>query len=363
MLILAINPGSTTTKTAVFEGCREIFKTSIAEDRGRTDQLTAQLPERVEQIHRLLRERGLRTADLSATVGRGGILPPLKSGGYLVCAEMLDDLKSGREMPHPSNLGAMLAYEIAAPLGIPAYIYDPISACCLSDMARVTGFREIMRNPKCHVLNGRATSRKCAEQHGRKFEETRFVVAHLGGGISISAIAGGEVVDVAGDDDGAFSPERSGSIPLLDLVELCFGGRFTKDEIQRKIRGDGGLRALLGTSDCTEIEKRIAGGDTYAGLIYEAQAYQIAKGIGIMSAALKFSVDYIILTGGMAFSKRLTGNIQDLVSPIAPVEIWPGENEMEALALGAYRILSGEEQALDYVSKMNSKFLEAYLAL
>ena len=303
---------------------------------------------RLELIKQFLAEQRIDSSQLAAIVGRGGPLPPVKPGGYLVGDEMLEELKSDRMIPHASILGAMIAYEIAAPLGIPAYIYDAVSACNLSEMATVTGFKEIRRSAKCHVLNSRATARKSAEKHGKRYEDMRFIVAHLGGGISVSAHLGGEIIDVSSDDDGAFSPERSGGLPLVDVVELCYSGHFSEAEMKSKIRGEGGLKALLGTTDCAEIEKMIQAGDRYAQLVYDAQAYQIAKGIGVMAVALKFHIDVIILTGGMAYSKMLTDNVREYVEAAAPVEVWPGENEMEALALGAYRILKGEEQAWVY---------------
>ena len=349
MKILAINPGSTSTKVALYEDDRELFSMAVRHDRASLPRsVFEQLPIRAKILHSFLEEQHVDLWELSAVVGRGGPLPPIKSGGYLVGQAMLEALHSDRIPPHASILGALLAHELAQPLGIPAYIYDAISACSLSDMARITGFPEIRREAKCHVLNSRATARKAAEKRGRRYEDMRFVVAHLGGGISVSAHIGGEVVDVSSDDDGAFSPERSGGVPLLDVVELCYSGKYTREEMRHKVRGEGGLRALLGTTECAEIEERIQAGDAYAKLVYEAQAYQIVKGIGVIAAAMRFDVDCIILTGGMAYSKMLTDDVRSYVEKIAPVEVWPGENEMEALALGAYRILKGEEIAREY---------------
>ena len=380
MKILAINPGSTSTKIALFENEKEQFNKSIVhmkESLPKTikDQLPVrnekeqfnksivhmkeslpktikdQLPVRLDLLHKFLADQNVSISDLTAIIGRGGMLPPVQPGGYIVREEMLEELLSERVTPHASNLGAMLAYAIAAPLGIPAYVYDPVSACSLSEMATITGFKEIKRYAKCHVLNSRATARKSAEKQGKKYEDMRFVVAHLGGGISISAHCYGEIIDVASDDDGAFSPERSGGLPLLDVVDLCYSGKYSKSEMKQKIRGEGGLKALLGTTDCAEIEKMILAGDAYAKLVFDAQAYQIAKGIGIMSVALKYQIDSIILTGGMAYSKILTDNIIEYIKPIAHVEVWPGENEMEALALGALRILKGEEMAREFTKR------------
>ena len=346
MRILVINPGSTSTKVAIYEDKNEILSQSILHNKDSLPKVIKdQLPIRLKLLYQLIEKQNVDLSRLSAVVGRGGMLPPIHSGGYLIDKDMIQELESERVTPHASNLGAIMAYSVATQLGIPAYIYDAISACSLSEVAKITGFKEIQRYAKCHVLNSRATARKCAEKQGKRYEEMRFVVAHLGGGISISAHENGEIIDVAGDDDGAFSPERSGGIPLLDLIELCYSGKYAENEMKGKIRGEGGLKALLGTADCEEIERRISSGDAYAKLVYEAQAYQIAKGIGIMSVALMFDIDAIILTGGLAYSRMLTDNIRGYVSRIAPVEVWPGENEMEALALGAYRILTGQEKA------------------
>jgi butyrate kinase len=346
MKILAVNPGSTSTKIALYEDQKELLSKNVVHDRALLPKVIKdQLPVRLELLKRFLAEQKIDLSELAAVVGRGGPLPPVKSGGYLVGEEMLEELRSERTISHASVLGAMLAYEIAAPLVIPAYIYDAVSAINLSEMASITGFKEIRRLARGHVLNSRATARKAAEKRGRKYEDMRFIVAHLGGGISVTAHMGGEIIDIASDDDGAFSPERSGGLPLVDVVELCYSGKFSENEMKAKIRGEGGLKALLGTTDVVEIEKMVLAGDSYAKLVYEAQAYQIAKGIGVMAAALKFHIDAIILTGGMAYSKMLTDHVRDYVEAAAPVEVWPGENEMEALALGAWRILKGEEQA------------------
>ena len=349
MNILVINPGSTSTKLALFDNDTELYKADISISREESSKaIRDQSGARFEAVMSVLKAAGIRVSDLSAVVGRGGLLPPVRPGGYTVNKAMLDELCSERIMPHASNLGAILAHKIASSVGIPAYIYDPVTACSLSDIAKITGFKGYYRYGKAHVLNSRAVARRCAEKHGRTLESMRFIVAHLGGGISISALSNGEVVDTSSDDDGAFAPERSGGIPLLDVVEMCYSGKYGKSEMMRKIRGEGGLKALLGTTDCVEIENRIRGGDTDAKLVYDAQAYQIAKGIGIMSIALKCDIDAVILTGGIAHSKMLTDNVTAYVEKIAPVEVWPGEFEMEALALGAARILRNEEAAQLY---------------
>ena len=258
-------------------------------------------------------------------------------------------IESGKLISHASNLGALMAWEIAGPLKIPAIIYDAVSADHLSEVARITGIPEIRRESFCHVLNSRAMARRYAESQGKTYEEMRLLVAHLGGGISVSAHLCGSIVDVITDDGGPFSPERAGSIPILYIIDMCFSGKYTKEEVIRKQRGNGGLKALLGTSDCREIERRIEQGDEYAKLCYQAQAYQIAKGIGNLAPALDCKIDAIILTGGVAYSKMLTGMVARYTEALAPVVVMPGENEMSSLALGMLRILRGEEQAAEYL--------------
>jgi butyrate kinase len=350
-VILAVNPGSTSTKLAVYSDENEVFRRSISHS---SKELAAfahvhdQLDFRLALVLDALREENIPLTTLSAVVGRGGLLPPVHPGGYFVNQRMLDVLQSSAITPHASNLGAMIAMKIARPLGIPAYIYDAVSAGDLPEIATITGIPEIHRQSFCHVLNSRATAHKVAKKYGKAYEDMNFVVAHLGGGISFSAHVRGKIVDSMSDDDGAFAPERSGGMPLLSVVELCFSGKYTKKEMLQKVRGGGGLKALLGTSNCEEIEARIASGDTHAELVYHAQAYQIVKGIGVMAAVMKGDIDAVILTGGVAYSKMLTDWVTEYVKFLAPVEVAPGENELESLALGTLRILRGEETAREF---------------
>lgn len=350
-LILAINPGSTSTKIALYRNEKELWRKSVTHaehELVQYEDLYDQAPMRKTLVLSAMAEQGVSPAELTAVVGRGGLLPPVKPGGYRVGDAMIDELESGRIVPHASNLGAVIAAEIARPLGIPAYIYDAVSSGNLSEVAKVTGVPEITRQSFCHVLNARASARKVAARLGRRYEDLRFVVAHLGGGVSISGHRYGEICDSAGDDDGAFSPERSGGVPLLQLIRMCYSGQYTEKEMMKKVRGSGGLKAHLGTSDCQQIEQMIRSGDHHAEVVYRAQAYQVAKGIGLMAAAMKGEVDCIVLTGGVAYSTMLTGWITEHVCFIAPVEVEPGENELEALALGALRIQLGQEQARTY---------------
>ena len=344
--ILAINPGSTSTKIALYEEERLVFFEQAEhsdEDLAGSADILDQLDYRLEVILAILNKKQVSLQTLSAVVGRGGLLPPVNAGGYLVNEKLKAVILSGTLSPHASNLGALLADKIAAPLGIPSLIYDSVSSHEFPDIAMVTGIPEFLRHSQCHVLNSKAMGRKVAEKYGKRYDELNLIVAHLGGGISISIHEKGRIVDSIGDDAGPFSPERTGSIPLMYIIELCYSGKYTKSEMIRKIRGMGGIKAHLGTHDCRLVEKMIANGNEKAKLIYEAEAYQISKGIGQLASVLCGNIDYIILTGGIANSKMMTGMITERIKYIAPVEIMPGEVEMEALAFGALRILRGEE--------------------
>lgn len=352
--ILAINPGSTSTKIAVYKNEEKFTSLSIdhspaeiAACKGLKDEFEM----RKTLIGQGLKDQKFDTHLLSAVVGRGGMLPPVKAGGYLVNDDMKRRIIRGPIPKHASNLGALLADAIAKPLGIPAYIYDAVSSDEMREVAKITGVPEIVRQPFCHVLNTKATARKVAQNMGSRYDDKNFVIAHLGGGISISAHQNGKIVDTIEDDGGPFSPERAGSIPLQYIVDMCYSGEYSKNELKRKLRGMGGLKAHLGTHDCREIEKMIQNGDDHAKLIYDAQAYQIAKGIGELSPTIEGKIDAIILTGGIAYSEMLTGMIKTRVEFIAPVIVMPGENELESLAFGALRILKGEEGVSVYVDQ------------
>lgn len=349
--ILSVNPGSTSTKIALYEDDKLVFTENIEharEDLSGFAKIPDQLSFRKELVLKTMEEKGYKLEKLSAIVGRGGLVPHLKTGGYLVTEKMEEVLKSDSISPHASNLGGLIAKAIAEPLGIPAYIYDAVTSGELSEIAKVTGIPNVVRQSMCHALNSRAMARKCAEMQGKKYEDMNFVVSHLGGGISASAHRGGKIIDSVADDDGQFSPERSGSVPLLNIIELCYSGNYTKDEMIQLVRGKGGMYAHLGTSDCRIIEQRIKDGDEKAKLVFEAQAYQIAKGIGLLSITLYGKVDNIILTGGVANSKLLTSMVEQYVKFIAPVVVLPGENEMESLAHAGLRLLRGEETANEY---------------
>ncbi len=355
-LILAINPGSTSTKIGLYKNDEELWNENIehsVEELEKHSNIIQQLAWRESCVNEIMISHGNSYAELSAVVGRGGIMPPIKAGGYLVNNDMLEFFLSVEEGFHASNLGALIANKIAAPLGIPAYIYDGVSSDEMKDIARITGMKEVYRYSICHVLNSKAMCRKSAESKGKRYDEMNFVVAHLGGGVTVSAHEKGRIIDSNADDDGCFSPERSGSVPLREVIDLCYSGQFTHKEMLKKQRGAGGLKALLGTPDCREIEKRIHNGDKNAELIYEAFAYQVSKGIGLMAVPLVGNIDAVILTGGIAHSKMLTSLIKKWISFLGNIEVHPGENEIESLALGALRILKGEEDVNEYVTPIN----------
>ena len=351
-LQLIINPGSTSTKLALYRDEERVLQESIshkAEDLQQYERIADQVPYRLGLIRDFMERNHIRGEELSAVMGRGGLVFGLRTGGYRVDDGLCEALVSDElSQPHASNLGGLLARAIADEYGIPAYIYDAVTSGELNEIAGITGIPEIPRSSFCHVLNSRAMAIRYAREHGKRYEDLNLIVAHLGGGVSASVHDHGRIVDSVGDDDGQFSPERSGTVPMLPLIDLCYSGKYTKAEMKKKVRGKGGMYAHLGTSAGREIEQRIAEGDKKADLIFRAQAYQIAKTIGLLSIVLKGKCDAIILTGGLAHSKTLTDRITDYVQFIAPVCVLPGENEMEALALGGLRILTGQEQARTY---------------
>ena len=354
---LIINPGSTSTKLALYEDKEKVVQENVEHDAAQMqqfDSIADQIPFRMGIIRDFMARNSIQEKDLSAVMGRGGLVFGLKTGGYEVNDDLCEALVNDRlSQPHASNLGGLLARELARPLGIPAYIYDAVTGGELTEVAKITGIRDIERRSFCHVLNSRAMAIRYAQENGLDYNKLNLIVAHLGGGISASVHAQGRIIDSIGDDDGQFSPERSGSVPSLELIRLCFSGDYTKADMVKKVRGKGGLFAHLGTSDCRVIEKMIKDGDQHADLVFQAQAYQIDKGIGLLSIVLKGKCDAIILTGGVARSQMLTDRIKEYVSFIAPVAVLPGENEMEALALGGLRLLSGEETARQYAIPLN----------
>ena len=345
-LILAINPGSTSTKVALYKNREVIFNENITHPHQELEDfgsITEQAPMRMKTVLDALCRHGYKPDDLSIVMGRGGMLPPVKIGGYKVNDKMLRLLSGEKTPQHAANLGAVLANDIAKSAGIGAYIYDAVSACDFPPVAKITGMKEIERQSFYHVLNCRAVSIRYAESIGRKYEDMNLLVTHLGGGITVGAHQKGKIIDSLADDNGPFAPERAGSVPLLNLIEMCYSGEYTKKEMMRKVRGMGGLRSLLGTSDGREIQKLIETGDANTILVMEAQAYQIAKGIALLSPALRGDCDAIIVTGGLANNTYLVDDVKKYIGWMGKIVVMPGEFEMEALALGGLRILLGQE--------------------
>lgn len=351
--ILVINPGSTSTKIGVFDNEFSIFEKTIRHDMdtiNQYDSIIEQYEFRKQTILESLDTEGINVSRLSAVCGRGGLLRPIEGGTYRVNDVMLADLKAGFAGEHASNLGGILAFEIASALNIPAYIVDPVVVDELDPIARISGFSVIERKSIFHALNQKAVARRVAKELGKKYEEVNFIVAHMGGGITVGAHKKGKVVDVNNGlhGDGPFSPERAGTVPAGDLVALCYSGEYFLEEIMKKLVGQGGLVGYLNTNDAVAVEKMIENGDEQASLVYSAMAYQVAKEIGAASAVLQGKVDGIILTGGLAYGKEFVQAISDRISWIADVIIQPGENELQALAEGALRVLRGEEAEKDY---------------
>lgn len=352
--ILAINPGSTSTKIAIYDNEKEVFETTLRhsnEEIDKYDKITDQYDFRKDVILTALNENGINLTKLSAVVGRGGLLKPIKGGTYAVNNKMVEDLKAAQMGEHASNLGGMIAQEIANQLNIPAFIVDPVVVDELEPVARISGMPEIPRISIFHALNQKAVARRYANETGKPYDTLNLIVAHLGGGISVGAHHNGRVIDVnnALDGEGPFSPERTGGLPVGDLAKLCFSGKYTHADIKKMIKGKGGLVAYLGTNDGRDVVKMIENGDENAKLIFEAMAYQVAKEIGSCAAVLKGKVDAVILTGGLAYGEMLTSWIKSRVSFISDVVIYPGEDEMSALAQGGLRVLRKEEEAQLYV--------------
>jgi len=351
--LLIINPGSTSTKIAIYDNEKPVFEEVLrhsSEELAPFPTIYSQYQFRKDVILDTLNKKDINLTKLSAVVGRGGLLHPIPGGTYEVNDKMVEDLRIGLLGQHASNLGGILAREIASQLNIPSYIVDPVVVDEMDDVARVSGMPEIERISIFHALNQKAVARRVAVDLGKSYDEINLIVAHLGGGISVGAHKKGRIVDVnnALDGQGPFSPERAGGLPVQGLLKMCFSGKYTQDEIKKKLKGKGGLVAYLNTNDAREVGKMIADGNKKAELIYRAMAYQVAKEIGICAAVLAGDVDAIVLTGGIAYSKMLTGWIKERTEFISKVLIYPGEDEMIALAQGGLRVLRGEEKAKEY---------------
>jgi butyrate kinase len=347
--ILAINPGSTSTKIAVYVNERaELVKNIRHSDaemepfRGRS--VLDQCDFRRATIAAALREAGHDVAELQAVVARGGLLPALASGTYAVNADMLEELRLASRGEHAANLGAFLANDIAQRASLPAYVVDPVSVDEWPEFVRLSGSALLERQCLSHALNSKAVAKRYARECSKPYESLRLIVAHLGSGISISAHDNGFMIDVTNSrEEGAFSTERAGGVPAMQLVNLCFSGKHTQKEVENLLFRDGGLYSYLGTKNLVEVEKRIACGDARSATVFEAMVYQIAKEIGAMAAVLHGRVEAILMTGGMAHSERMVAMLRDSVSWIAPVVVYAGEDELQALVEGALRVLRQEE--------------------
>lgn len=353
--ILVVNPGSTSTKFALFEGTSPVFIQTIRHTKEELEgyqKITGQISFRKNLIISQLKKTDeINLGAIRIVMGRGGLLKPVESGVYAVNKKMINDLKSCAYGEHASNLGGLIAYDIARSLpDAKAYIANPVVVDELNDLARLSGHPKLPRRSVFHALNQKAIARQHAKQILRRYEDLNLIVVHLGGGITVGAHKKGRVVDVNQglDGDGPYSPERSGTLPVGDLVRLCFSGEYSLNEVLKMIKGEGGLVAYLGTNSALDVEKRMASGDEFARKIYDGMAYQVAKEIGAMAAVLGFQVDGILITGGIAHDKYFTKEIISYCHRLAPVHVYPGEDEMKALAMNGLRVLKNEAEIKEY---------------
>ena len=348
--VLTINPGSTSTKFGVYtragaEWTGEVHHSDADLEPYRGQSPLAQLEFRATPVRAALEAAGYGAANFVAVAGRGGLLPPMECGTYLVDDTMIEELRLARRGEHACNLGAVLARRFARDAGVNAYIADPVTVDEWQDCARLSGLPAIPRAPIGHVLNTKAVAKRYARERGVAYESLRLIVAHLGSGITVSAHRGGRMIDNNTPDEGPFGPDRTGWLPVRGLAKLAASGTYTEKQLERMVFGEGGLFAYLGTRDLREAERRIDAGDERAAAVVEAMLYQIAKEAGGMAAVLEGSVDAVLLTGGMAHSERVVERLRGYLEWIAPITVYPGEDELLALAQGVFRVLDGEEPA------------------
>ncbi len=352
--ILAINPGSTSTKIAVYENDKSLFLKTLRHKSSELEgyeKIADEFEFRKQIILEELKNAEIEIDSLAAVVGRGGLIKPVEGGCYEVNKKMIEDLKKAEGGEHASNLGALIAQDIAKDIkDAKAFIADPVVVDEMQDVARFTGHPKFKRKSIFHALNQKAIARVHARSLNKKYNELNFIVAHMGGGISVGAHKKGKVIDVnnALDGEGPFSPERTGTLPAGDLAKLCFSGEYTLDEVKKMIKGKGGLVAYMDTNDAYTVEKAAAAGDDKAKLIQDAMCYQVGKAIGEMSAVLKGEVDTIILTGGIAHNKYLVDYVREMVGFVAKVVTYAGEDEMKALATNALYALTDEIEVKEY---------------
>ncbi|KAA6460302.1 butyrate kinase [Acidobacteria bacterium AB60] len=355
--VLAINPGSTSTKVGMYaqgDGAgaavvcawtRCLQHADAELERFRGQPAMAQAEFRAEAIRRALEEAEIEGAGFAGVGGRGGLLPPLECGTWLVNEAMIEELRLARRGDHACNLGAVLALRFARTAGVGAYVVDPVTVDEWQACARISGSPLMERSAIGHALNIKAVARRFARERAQRYEELRLIVVHLGSGITVSAHREGRMIDQNTPEEGPFGPDRSGWLPVRQLIQRCFSGEFTERQLDRMVFGEGGLFAYLGTRDLRAVERRVDAGDARAALVYDAMAYQIGKEMGAMAAVLEGRVDAIVLTGGMAHSERLVEQLRRYAEWIAPVAVYPGEDELQALAEGVLRVVGGEEQA------------------
>jgi butyrate kinase len=348
--VLAINPGSTTTKFGVFtrKGAEWVSAVRHRDDeleQFRGQSALAQLEFRAAPMRRELEAAGYELNGFAAVVGRGGLLPPTSCGVYLVDDAMVEELRLARRGEHACNLGAVLALKFAQTAGVNAYIVDPVTVDEWQDCARLSGSPLAPRSCVGHALNIKAVARRFARERQSTYPSLQLIVVHLGSGITVSAHRDGRMIDNNTPEEGPFGPDRTGSLPMREWVKVCFSGKYNEKQLDRHVFGEGGLFAYLGTRDLQDVERRIDAGDALAAQVIESMVYQIAKEAGAMAAVLKGRVDAVLLTGGMAHSERMVSRLRGYLEWIAPISVYPGEDELQALAEGVFRVLDGEEQA------------------
>ena len=350
--ILIINPGSTSTKIGVYEDETQLMEETLrhtTEEIAQYDTIYDQKDFRKNVILDVLKEKDVDLNSIDVVVGRGGLLKPIPGGTYATTPELLEDLKIGKQGQHASNLGGLLAYDIAQEIDVPSYIVDPVVVDELQDVARLSGHPLMDRVSIFHALNQKAVAKRYAKETGKPYDELNLIVVHMGGGVSVGAHKNGQIIDVANalDGDGPFSPERSGGLPSGQLMKVCFSGDYTQAEVGKMINGNGGFNAYLGTNDMREVVE-MAKSDEKAALVRDAFHYQLGKEIGSMAVVLDGKVDQIILTGGIAYNQITCDYFKDHCGFIAPITVYPGEDELLALAQGALRVMNGEEEAKIY---------------
>ena len=350
--ILIINPGSTSTKIGVYEDETQLMEETLrhtTEEIAQFDTIYDQKDFRKDVILDVLKEKNVDLGDIDVVVGRGGLLKPIPGGTYATTPELLEDLKVGKQGQHASNLGGLLAYDIASEIDVPSYIVDPVVVDELQDVARLSGHPLMDRVSIFHALNQKAVAKRYAKETAKAYEDLNLIVVHMGGGVSVGAHKNGQIIDVANalDGDGPFSPERSGGLPSGQLMKVCFSGDYTQAEVGKMINGNGGFNAYLGTNDMREVVE-MSKTDEKAALVRDAFHYQLAKEIGSMAVVLDGKVDQIILTGGIAYNQITCDYFKDHCGFIAPITVYPGEDELLALAQGALRVMNGEEEAKLY---------------